>query len=370
MRLLGRSRARNRAGLAAALARQLPPEALALSDVAKRAYERDGLDVAGGRPLAVVLPECAGQVADIVRECHRRGVPVVPRGAGTCRTGGAMPPEGSVVVSTTRMRRILDLDAVAGTIRVEAGVRNLAVSERARDSGWFYAPDPSSRRTCTIGGNIATNAGGAGALRHGVTVNHLASVTVILPDGEVATLGSAAHDAAGADIAALLCGAEGQLGIVTEATLRLTPRPPATRSLLVACESAGAAVDTALGILRLGIVPLQMDIMDREAVALCEAFSPSGYPDGAVLLVQIGGIPEELREAIERISNIAAVSTIATASEAEASLWRGQEAYYGAAMRKGPLVTMFSARFHSISQLPGQRSRASSMLRRFTGKSG
>lgn len=328
-----------------ALARLVPARSLITSETGRKPYETDGFPEATGLPLAVVLPETTSQVQAVVRACFQAGVPVVPRGAGTNLTGGTVPIGDCVMVGTTRMRRILNFDPVNGTIRVEAGGRNQAVSDHVRDAGWFYAPDPSSRRTCTIGGNIATNSGGAACLRHGVTVNNVAGATLVLPDGESVEFGGEGFETEGYDLTGLLCGSEGQLGIVTEAVLRLVPRPEASWSLMLAFDSSARTLEAAHEIFARGILPRQIDFMDVAAVSLCEAFAASGYPTdaGALLLIELEGCARELEAQAETIRAIApgtAALRIARDPDTAAALWRGRNAIYGAAGRNGAYVSL------------------------------
>ncbi|MCP4319854.1 MAG: FAD-binding protein [Hyphomicrobiales bacterium] len=331
--------------LVAGLSRLVPARALIASDTGRMPYRTDGFQHVHALPMVVVLPESTEQVQAVLRFCHESGVAVIPRGAGTNLTGGTVPVGDCVTVATNRMRRILEFDGVSGTVRVEAGVRNLAVSEHVQDKGWFYAPDPSSRRTCTIGGNIATNSGGAACLRHGVTVNNVAGATLVLCDGKRVEIGVEAYETEGYDFTGLICGSEGQLGLVTEATLRLVPAPAISLSVMLAFGSANDAISASSELLAAGILPRQLDFMDGAALRLCQEFCPSGYPvkaDG-LLLVQLDGLPEEIEaqsEMIRRLMHRVSAINVARTPEAEEALWRGRMKIYGAAGLKGAYISL------------------------------
>ena len=352
---MNRSLATRRRSIVEGLTRLVPTDALITSETGCKAYGSDGFRVASNTPLAVVLPETTEQVQEVVRYLHETGTAVVPRGAGTNLTGATVPIGECVTISTNRLRRILDFDPVSGTIRVEAGVRNVAISNHVRDSGWFYAPDPSSRRSCTVGGNIATNSGGASCLRYGVTVNSLSALAVILSDGERVELGGEGYEAEDLDLAALVCGSEGQIGIVTEAVLRLVPVPRVTWSMMLAFDDASDSLTTAAAILAAGILPRQLDFLDHTAIRVCEAFFQSGYPRSAkaLLLIQLDGLVEELDAQRIRIADLAKrpahLVTLRDPTLAK-TLWRGRETIYGAARRESPYVMLDCA--VPLSQLP------------------
>src|SRR6218665_1053123 len=258
-------------------------------------------------PLAVALPKTTAQVAAVMKYCHRYGVPVVPRGAGTSLSGGAIPQEDAVVLGLSRMSKILEVDYANRTATVQAGVTNLNISEAVGIDGFFYAPDPSSQLACTIGGNIGMNSGGAHCLKYGVTTNNLLGVKLVLIDGTVVELGGKALDAGGLDLLGLVCGGEGQLGVVTEATVRLIARPEGARPVLFGfdtSEEAGACVADIIGA---GILPVAIEFMDRPAIGICEAFAHAGYPldVGALLIVEVEGSEAEMDAMLADIVAIA-----------------------------------------------------------------
>src|SRR5690606_23399471 len=229
-------------------------------------------------PLAVALPETTQQVAAVLKYCHRYGIPVVPRGAGTSLSGGAIPQEDAVVLGLSKMSRILEVDFASRTATVEAGVTNLAISDAVSADGYFYAPDPSSQLACTIGGNIGMNSGGAHCLKYGVTTNNLLGVKLVLVDGTIVELGGKALDAPGLDLLGVVCGGEGQLGIVTEATVRLIARPEGARPVLFGFDSAEEAGACVADVIGAGIIPVAIEYMDKPAIEICEAFAKAGYP--------------------------------------------------------------------------------------------
>ncbi|MDD2676494.1 MAG: FAD-binding protein, partial [Methylacidiphilaceae bacterium] len=265
-----------------------------------RPYECDGLTAYRETPLAVAIPESIAQVQELLRVCCALRLPVIPRGAGTGLSGGALPRSGGLLLSMARFRKILALDPLNRTARVEPGVTNRAISEAAAPHGLFYAPDPSSEVACTIGGNIAENAGGLHCLKYGLTVHNLLSVKILTSRAELLTLGSEALDSAGFDLLALFAGSEGLLGVAVEATVRLLPRPPLARLIVAAfasVDSAAAAVGKLIG---RGFVPAALEMMDNLAIRAAEEFVHAGYPmdAAALLLCECDGPPEEVNEQI------------------------------------------------------------------------
>lgn len=305
-------------------------------------YEGDGFAADVGEPLAVVLPQTTLQVSQVMKVAQAAGVPVMPRGAGTSRCGGAIPLANCLVISTSRMKSVINFDPLLGHIRVQPGVTNLAISERVRPAGWFYAPDPSSRRTCTIGGNIASNSSGACAVRHGVTSHHLLGLTAVLYDGELVELGERGCSAPSYDLTGFLCGSEGQLALVTEATLRLEPIAEYSETLVAGFASNEAALNCASEILYRRLRPFRLEFMDRKAVALTEGFAPSGYPleAKATLLVELQGFRAEVQADLQLLKDLAhrhGASSLRhgmTADE-DVDLWAGRNAIYGAASQFG-----------------------------------
>ena len=314
----------------------LPDDAVITEAVATRAYECDGLAAYRCTPMAVVLPRTTDQVAGVLRLCHALGVPVVPRGSGTSLAGGAMPTADCVVLGIGRMNAVLETDYANRLIRVQTGRTNLSVTGAVEADGWFYAPDPSSQLACAIAGNIAMNSGGAHCLKYGVTTNNLLGVTIVLMDGRVVQVGGGHLDAPGLDLLGIICGSEGQLGVVTEATLRILPKPEGARPILLgfdANEVAGACVSD---IIKAGILPVAIEFMDRPCIRVCEEYAKAGYPDcEALLIVEVEGSPAEIDEQLARIKAIAArhgpveMRESRSADEA-ARIWLGRKSAFSA----------------------------------------
>ncbi|VVM08051.1 glycolate oxidase [Methylacidimicrobium tartarophylax] len=308
-----------------------------------RPYECDGLTAYRETPLAVAIPESIAQVQEILRVCCALRLPVIPRGAGTGLSGGALPRSGGLLLSMARFRKILALDPLNRTARVEPGVTNRAISEAAAPHGLFYAPDPSSEVACTIGGNIAENAGGLHCLKYGLTVHNVLAVKILTPEAELLTLGAEALDSAGFDLLALFVGSEGLLGVVVEATVRLLPRPPLARLIVAAfasVDSAAAAVGKLIG---RGFVPAALEMMDNLAIRAAEEFVHAGYPmdAAALLLCECDGPPEEVDEQIalaeEQLRESGAYFLRLSCSEEERLLlWKGRKSAFPAAGRMAP----------------------------------
>ncbi|CAM3761740.1 FAD-linked oxidase C-terminal domain-containing protein [Paracoccus yeei] len=316
--------------------RQAVPGAVIDDPAETRAYECDALSAYRCPPLAVVLPATTAEVAAVLRICHEERVPVVPRGAGTSLAGGSMPTADAVVVGLARMNAVLETDLEDRFIRVQAGRTNLSVSGAVDGAGFFYAPDPSSQLACAIGGNIGMNSGGAHCLKYGVTTNNLLGVTLVTMQGEVVELGGPMGEAPGLDLLGVVCGSEGQLGIVTEAVLRILPKPAGARPVLVgfdASETAGACV---AAIIRAGILPVAIEFMDRPCIRATEAFAHAGYPDcEALLIVEVEGTPPEIDEQLRLIRDIAEgfdpVEFRESRSEDESRrIWLGRKSAFGA----------------------------------------
>ena len=298
-------------------------------------------------PLAVCLPETTEDVAKVLRYCHDNGIPVVPRGAGTSLAGGAIGQEDAIILGLSRMNNILDIDLPNRAAMVQAGVTNIAISEAVAPEGFFYAPDPSSQLACTIGGNIGMNSGGAHCLKYGVTTNNLLGVKLVLVDGTIIDLGGKMLDSGGLDLLALVCGSEGQLGIITEATVRLLAKPEGARPVLFgfpSSESAGACVTD---IIAAGIIPVAIEFMDKPAIEICEAFAHAGYPldAAALLIIEVEGSEEEMEAMLGRIVAIAethgvtAVRRSQSATEA-ALIWKGRKSAFGATGRIADYICM------------------------------
>jgi glycolate oxidase len=325
-----------KARIVARLRSVLPDDAVIDDPTETRAYDCDGLSAYRCAPLAVILPRTTGEVAAALRICHAEHVPVVPRGAGTSLSGGALPTADAVVLGLARMNRVLETDYANRFIRVEAGRTNLSVTGAVEADGFFYAPDPSSQLACAIGGNIAMNSGGAHCLKYGVTTNNLLGVTLVTMAGEVLEVGGPWMDAGGLDLLGVICGSEGQLGVVTEATLRILPRPEGARPVLIgfdANEVAGACV---ADIIRAGVLPVAIEFMDRPCIRACEDFAHAGYPDcEALLIIEVEGSAAEIDEQLALITDIARrhhpVELRESRSEAEsARIWLGRKSAFGA----------------------------------------
>ncbi|MBJ2150258.1 FAD-linked oxidase C-terminal domain-containing protein [Paracoccus sp. IB05] len=329
-----------------ALAAVLPADGLITAPDELRAYECDALTAYRCAPLAVVLPRSTEEVAAAMRVCHRMGVKVVPRGAGTSLAGGALPTADSVVIGTMRLRDVLELDLESRFIRVQCGVTNLSVSAELEPHGFFYAPDPSSQLACTIAGNIGMNSGGAHCLKYGVTTNNLMAAKVVLVTGEVVEFGGPEPGAAGLDMLGLFCGSEGQLGIVTEAILRILPRPEGARPVLIGFGDAVTAGECVARIIRSGVLPVAIEYMDESCLRAVEAFARAGYPEcPAVLIVEVEGAPEEIDHQIAAIREIAGalnpVEFRESRSEAEAvAIWKGRKSAFGAMGRLGDYLCL------------------------------
>ncbi len=299
-------------------------------------YEYDAT-IDRARPDLVVLPATTEEAAAALGACARARVPVVPRGSGTGFAGGALPVNGGVVVATARMTRIRELDPEERIAVVEPGVINLALQQAAAEHGLRYAPDPSSQRICTIGGNVATNAGGPHTLAHGSTVNHVLGVELVLPDGRVTWLGGRQLDAPGVDLRALVVGSEGTLGLVTAICVRLLPQPEAVRTMLAVFDTVEAASEAVSAIVERGVIPVALEMLDAETIRAVESQARLGYPldAGAVLLAEVEGLAEQVEEdattVIAALKESGARTVHSADEEAERErLWEGRKAGIGA----------------------------------------
>lgn len=300
-----------------------------------RVYECDGLKNQREIPGAVILPGSTDQVAAVVRLCHERGVPFVARGAGSGLSGGAMPTAAGVVIGLSRLRQVLALDVPNQRVRVQPGVTNLHVSEVAAPHGLYYAPDPSSQQVCTIGGNLAENAGGAHCLKYGFTTNHVLAATVVLSDGRVVEFGGEAPDAPGLDLLGVLIGSEGTIAVVTEALLNLLPRPQHVETLVAmfpSSETAGAAVSA---IIAEGIVPAAVEMMDRLAIDAAKTQTPITWDTEAALIVELDGPLIEVQSQFEAVTAIcercgADAVRVAATPEERMEIWRARKSAFAA----------------------------------------
>ncbi|MDX1608551.1 MAG: FAD-linked oxidase C-terminal domain-containing protein [Halofilum sp. (in: g-proteobacteria)] len=321
----------------------LPEHALVIEEAERRAYESDGLSAFRQLPLVVAIPESEDQVQAVLAIAHELGVPVVARGSGTSLSGGALPHPQGVLLSMARFNRILELDPERRLARVQPGVRNLAISEAAAPHGLYYAPDPSSQIACSIGGNIAENAGGVHCLKYGLTVHNVLEVKLATIEGEIVTVGSRALDAPGYDLLALVHGSEGMLGVILEATVRLLPEPLTKQVLLASFDSAGTAGDAVAALIAAGIVPAGLEMMDGPAIQAAEDFVHAGYPvdAAAILICELDGGAEEVRADTQRVEALlrehgAREVRIARDAEEGARFWAGRKAAFPAAGRIAP----------------------------------
>jgi glycolate dehydrogenase FAD-linked subunit len=329
--------------IVAALRSIVPGEGVIAGEREMRPYETDGLTAYRQLPMVVVLPETTQQVAEVLRYCHDEGIKVVPRGAGTSLSGGALPLGDGVLLGMAKFNRIREIDFDNRVAVVEPGVTNLAVTNAVADAGFYYAPDPSSQIACTIGGNVAENSGGVHCLKYGMTTNNLLGCEIVLITGEVLNIGGKHLDAPGYDLLGLITGSEGLLGVVTEVTVRILKRPETARALLVGFPSSEDAGECVSRIIGAGIIPGGMEIMDGPAIAAVEQFVHAGYPLDveALLIVELDGPPAEVDHLIERVEKIAhdchATSCKASRSEEERLLfWAGRKAAFPAVGRISP----------------------------------
>jgi glycolate oxidase len=329
--------------IAAALRAIVPGEGVIVNEDELRPYESDGLTAYRQVPLIVVLPETTGQVSRILRYCHDNGVKVVPRGAGTSLSGGALPLQDGIVLGLGKFNRILDIDYDNRCAVVQPGVTNFAISNAVAEDGFYYAPDPSSQIACTIGGNVAENSGGVHCLKYGLTTNNVLGLELVLIDGEVIRIGGPHMDAEGYDLLGLLTGSEGLLAVVTEVTVRILPKPETARALLVgfpSSEDAGACV---AGVIGAGIIPGGMEMMDRPAIHAAEDFVHAGYPRDveALLIVELDGPETEVDYLIGRVEAIAKANNavglrVSQSEEERVRFWAGRKAAFPAVGRISP----------------------------------
>jgi glycolate oxidase len=307
------------------------------SEDERRAYETDALTAYRAVPLAVVLPGSTEEVSAVLKYLSGERIKVVARGAGTSLSGGALPSPDAVVVGLARLNRILDIDYENRTARVETGVTNINITNAVAHRGFFYAPDPSSQLACTIGGNVAMNSGGAHCLKYGVTTNNVLGLRMVLIDGAIVDLGGAHLDAAGYDLLGLVVGSEGQLAVVTEATVRILRSAEGARPMLLGFASAEAAGGCVAAIIASGIVPVALEYMDRPCIKACEEFAHAGYPLDveAMLIVEVEGSAAEIDDLLGRITAIASpfapsVVRISKTEAESAAIWKGRKAAFGA----------------------------------------
>ncbi|MCK0096625.1 FAD-binding protein [Yoonia sp. F2084L] len=318
------------------LSQVLPRDAVISDERETRAYECDALTAYKCPPLCAVLPANTKEVADVLRVCHEMGVPVVPRGSGTSLAGGALPTADCVILGVAKMNDVIETNYDDRYIRVQTGRTNLSVTGAVETNGFFYAPDPSSQLACAIAGNIAMNSGGAHCLKYGVTTNNLMGVTMVLMDGTVVEIGGAHLDSGGLDILGVICGSEGQLGVVTEATLRILHKPEGARPVLMGYDSSEVAGQVVTDIIKAGILPVAIEFMDRPCIEATEAFAKAGYPMcEALLIVEVEGSDPEIDAQLKLIMEIAASHNpveLREAKDAEEAgrIWLGRKSAFGA----------------------------------------
>ena len=321
----------------------LPTESVLYEGEDLRPYECDGLSAYRQTPMIVVLPQTEDEVIKILQICHRTKTPVVPRGAGTGLSGGALPHESGVLLSLTKLKKILDLDPISRTARVQPGVRNLAISEAAAPYGLYYAPDPSSQIACSIGGNVAENSGGVHCLKYGLTVHNILELRVVTLSGEILEIGGSGLDAAGYDLLAIMTGSEGMLGIVTEIVVKLTPSAEKAQVVMAAFDDIRKAGDAVANVIGAGIIPAGMEMMDRITTRAVEEYVHAGYnlEAAAILLCESDGTVEEVADEVLRIGEImrqsGAIEIKTSRDESERlRFWAGRKAAFPAAGRVSP----------------------------------
>jgi glycolate oxidase len=320
-----------------ALKKLLPARAVVADEAGRRAFETDALTAYKRLPLAVVLPTSTEEVSAVLRFCHLSKIRVVPRGAGTSLSGGALPSEDSIVLCLSRMNRVLETNFESRYVRVETGITNLGVSNAVAPMKFFYAPDPSSQLACTIGGNIGMNSGGAHCLKYGVTVNNVLGLKMVMINGDVVEFGGAHLDSAGYDFLSLIIGSEGQFGVITEATLRILRQAESARPMMIGFSSSEAAGACVAAIIGKGIVPVAIEFMDRPAIKVCEEFAHAGYPLNveALLIIEVEGSEDEVHGLLAQIAEIASEFKpqsvkVSQSAEESAAIWKGRKAAFGA----------------------------------------
>lgn len=325
-----------KAELVARLLEVLPKTSVISEESETLAYECDALTAYRCPPLCAVLPASTDEVSAVLKICHELEVPVVPRGSGTSLAGGALPTADCVILGVAKLNDVLETDYDNRVIRVQSGRTNLSVTGAVEENDFFYAPDPSSQLACAIAGNIAMNSGGAHCLKYGVTTNNLLGVTMVMMDGTITEIGGAHLDAAGYDLLGLICGSEGQLGVVTEATLRILRKPEGARPVLVGFDSNEVAGECVSDIIKAGVLPVAIEFMDRPVIRATEAFAGAGYPDcEALLIVEVEGSPAEIDEQLGVILQIARRHNPvelreSTSPDESARIWLGRKSAFGA----------------------------------------
>lgn len=314
----------------------LPKDAVIHDTFETRAYECDALTAYKCPPLCAVLPSSTKEVSEVLKICHDENVPVVPRGSGTSLAGGALPTADCVILGVAKLNDVLETNYDDRYIKVQTGRTNLSVTGAVEENDFFYAPDPSSQLACAIAGNIAMNSGGAHCLKYGVTTNNLMGVTMVQMDGTVIEIGGAHLDAGGYDLLGLICGSEGQMGVVTEATLRILRKPEGARPVLMGFDDNEVAGACVADIIKAGVLPVAIEFMDRPVIRATEAFAGAGYPDcEALLIVEVEGSDAEIDEQLNKIMEIASRHNPvelrqSTSAEESAKIWLGRKSAFGA----------------------------------------
>ena len=347
----------------------LPRDAVIDDPMETRAYECDALTAYRCPPMVAVLPSTTAEVSDVLRICHEIGVPVVPRGSGTSLAGGALPTADCVILGVARMNAVLETDYDNRFVRVQTGRTNLSVTGAVESDGFFYAPDPSSQLACAIAGNIAMNSGGAHCLKYGVTTNNLMGVTLVQMDGSVVEIGGAHLESGGLDLLGVICGSEGQLGVVTEATLRILHKPEGARPVLMGFDSAEIAGACVGDIIKAGVLPVAIEFMDRMLIEVCEDFAKADYPMcEALLIVEVEGSDTEIDDQLALITAIAKrhnpVALRESASpEESARIWAGRKAAFSAIGRVSDYMCLDGT--IPVSELPYVLRRIGEMSRQY-----
>jgi glycolate oxidase len=320
---------------------------LILDEEGRRAYETDAFTAYRRVPMLVVLPRTTEDVSKILKFCHENDVKVIPRGAGTSLCGGSLPTEDALVLCISKMNRVIEIDYTNRIARVEAGITNLQITAQVAKAGFFYAPDPSSQLACSLAGNIAMNSGGAHCLKYGVTTHNVLGLKMVLIDGTIVEIGGSSLERNGYDLLSFVVGSEGQLGVITEATVKLMPSPEGARPMMIGFRSPEAAGSCVSAIIAAGIIPVAIEYMDRAAIEVCEAFAGAGYPLDveALLIVEVEGSDAEIGIMLGRIAEIAArfdPKTVQISSDPDQSarIWAGRKAAFGAIGRVADYLCM------------------------------
>ena len=332
-----------RAEIVAAMRRIVPGEGVIDEIEALRPYESDALTAYAQIPLLVVLPETVEQVASVLRWCHANRVKIVPRGAGTSLSGGALPLADGILLGMAKFNRVLDIDYADRVAMVQPGVTNLAITRAVEEAGFYYAPDPSSQIACTIGGNVAENSGGVHCLKYGLTTNNVLGVELVTIEGDVVRLGGRGLEPAGLDLLGVIVGSEGLLGVVTEVTVRILPRPQTAQALLIGFPSVESAGQCVAEVIAAGLSPAGMEMMDQPAIHAAEAFVEAGYPldVAALLIAELDGTAAEVDHLIERVEAIAkgqgaCYARVSTTEAERLLIWAGRKAAFPAVGRISP----------------------------------